>query len=175
MTAEMDIQEEWKDIIGFEGRYKISNTGKIVSLKYNKTDEPKELKQEETNRGYLRVTMRKDGESKRFSVHRLVAMHFCGGYFPEAVVNHIDENSHNNNARNLEWVTQKENINSGTSLRRRSRTQSKAVEAYDMEGNFVMKFYAAMEAERHGYFNGAVIKCCRGYLPHYKGLVWKYA
>lgn len=43
-------------------------------------------------------------------VHRLVARHFCDGYFPDAVVNHKDGNNRNNMSENLEWVTQKENI-----------------------------------------------------------------
>lgn len=59
-----------------------------------------------SNRGYYTVTLHKDGESKCFPVHRLVAICFKPeGYSPELQVNHIDEDKTNNHASNLEWVT----------------------------------------------------------------------
>ena len=169
------MKEVFKNVNGFESRYQVSNFGRVISLNYNKTGKTRELKYYDTNRGYLRVTLQSGKEIQKFSVHRLVALHFCEGYFDDAVVNHIDENKHNNRADNLEWVTQKKNINSGNAILKRAISQSKAVEAYDNQGNFVMKFRSTQEAERHGYCSSAVVKCCKGKLKHYKGLVWKYA
>ena len=59
---------------------------------------------------YIQVTLPKEGHVKYVQVHRLVAQYFCDGFFPGAVVNHIDGDKHNNDYRNLEWVTQLENI-----------------------------------------------------------------
>ncbi len=50
------------------------------------------------------------GDGYRESVHRIVAAHFVEGWFEGAVVNHIDGNNRNNNASNLEWTTQGDNI-----------------------------------------------------------------
>lgn len=60
---------------------------------------------------YLQVCLCEKGSNKYKQVHRLVAKYFCDGFFDGAVVNHIDGNIHNNDYRNLEWITQRENIN----------------------------------------------------------------
>ena len=111
--------EIWKDVIGFEELYQVSNLGRVKSkgrtCNHNFGGKARKreriLKQEETNCGYLRVTLvRLDHSKVRFSVHRLVAIHFVNGYEEELTVNHIDGNKHNNCADNLEWVTHKENL-----------------------------------------------------------------
>lgn len=94
-------------IEAYDGYY-VSNRGYIVSNKR----EPIILKQFVTNRGYATVNLHKEGKAKRFTIHRLVAFAFLkDSYFEDAVINHIDENQLNNNVENLEWVTQKENLN----------------------------------------------------------------
>lgn len=59
---------------------------------------------------YCNVKLCMNNTMHSFDVHRLVAKYFVDGYFDGAVVNHKDGNNRNNNASNLEWVTQKENI-----------------------------------------------------------------
>lgn len=87
--------------------YLISEYGDIISLdakaflKYRKTENDKD--------GYLKVTLRINKKSKKFFVHRLVALMFCNGYSSDKVVNHIDGNKKNNHYSNLEWVSSKEN------------------------------------------------------------------
>jgi len=70
------------------------------------------LKQENMLGSYKRVTLSKDGEVKRFQVHRLVAQTFIKKKNIEnyQVVNHIDNNPSNNHYSNLEWCTQKDHI-----------------------------------------------------------------
>jgi len=58
----------------------------------------------------MRVTLCKDGKTKRFSLHRLVAIHFLGNPENKPQVNHIDNDPTNNQVTNLEWCTGKENM-----------------------------------------------------------------
>lgn len=68
--------EEWVDIVGYEGKYQVSNTGKVRSLNYNNTGQIKELKQKLNRYGYYEVKLSKNNKTKDFMVGRLVAEHF---------------------------------------------------------------------------------------------------
>lgn len=95
--------EIWKDIESYEGKYKVSNYGRIYSVSRNKL-----RVFDQSNRfGYLRVQL--GAKEKKSLVHRLVAKAFVDGYFDGAVVNHKDLDKTNNKASNLEWVTNSEN------------------------------------------------------------------
>lgn len=93
-----------KEIKGYEGIYSISDTGLVYNLKRKKF-----LKTTKTDR-YVTVSLSKCGFSKRHYVHRLVADAFCDNSLKKPHVNHIDHNKENNNYKNLEWVTPKENM-----------------------------------------------------------------
>jgi len=88
-------------------KYLICENGAVVGAR------KKVLNTDPNSTGYLRVTLCKDGSTKRAFVHRLVAEHFCGGHFYGAVVNHKDGDNTNNHALNLEWVTPSENVKDG--------------------------------------------------------------
>lgn len=140
----------------------------------------KVLKQFENNKGYLLVSLRKNGKSKSFSVHRLVAQAFIPNPDNKPCVNHKDENPLNCNVENLEWVTQKENINYGTHNERVAKAntngkRSKPVVGIDPNtGKVVVEFPSTMEAGRNGYDYSSVAHCCRGERKTYKGLIWHY-
>lgn len=112
--------EEWRDISGYEGLYMISNKGRIMScIKWNGHEYVKEKRiingwvGESGNCNYKRklVLLMKNGERKYFKVHRLVAKTFLQNPENKEVVNHIDGNPLNNELSNLEWATQRENVN----------------------------------------------------------------
>jgi hypothetical protein len=105
-SVNVDVIENeiWKDIIGYEGFYKVSNLGRIQ--RNNKSI----IKPEKTNRGYLRVILSKNSNIKKKSVHRLVAMGFIPNPENKPQVNHIDSDKENNNKNNLEWCTGSENM-----------------------------------------------------------------
>lgn len=112
----MEIESEaFRPIRGYEGFYEISSTGKVWSVprvaSSGRFVRGRFLKVQQSRLGYLRVTLCKDGGSKIFLVHRLVAEAFIGPP-PEidSQVNHIDGNKENNTPENLEWCTAKENI-----------------------------------------------------------------
>jgi len=98
--------ELFKDIEGQEGRYAISNFGRVWSYR-KKNNIPKFLKKDIRN-GYYAVKLGKYG--KKMSIHRLVALAFIDNPENKEYVNHIDGNKLNNHIDNLEWVTAKENI-----------------------------------------------------------------
>ena len=112
------IEEQWKDIKGYEGIYLISNRGRVLSLyRYKERARgtsgyfinTRELKKSITTTGYEKVELVKDGKKKSHKIHRLVAKHFVANPFNRDVVNHIDGDYLNNNADNLEWCTTAEN------------------------------------------------------------------
>lgn len=103
--------EKWKDIIGYEGHYQVSNHGRVCSVKHG---ERKFLKPNDAKKGYLQVTLYKDGERRSHNIHRLVAVAFVPNPENLPEVNHIDENTYNNSYVNLEWCTAKYNSNYGT-------------------------------------------------------------
>lgn len=101
----MSVGEEFVPIKGYEDFYLISNHGRVFSLRKHIY-----LKLGASCHGYLRIGLYDENTiSKKFAVHRLVALHFNEGYFEGTHVNHIDRNRKNNRTDNLEWVTAKQN------------------------------------------------------------------
>lgn len=114
------MEEEWKDIEGYENRYQVSNLGRVKSLKSNI------IMKQNLNKKYNRysIMLWKNGKSKRFWVARLVAKAFVFNLNPDIFtqVNHKDENKTNNNSDNLEWCTVAYNNTYGTRLQRQANT-----------------------------------------------------
>jgi hypothetical protein len=114
--------EQYKPITNYEGLYEVSNFGNVRALPRYNTDKNgktkfypgKDLKFDivkKDHTSYARVTLSRDGRTKRCSVHRLVAQHFIAPATSEKdQVNHIDNNGLNNHYLNLEWVTGSENM-----------------------------------------------------------------
>ena len=102
------MEEIWKDIKGYEGRYQISNYGNIKSLKRNGCSGG--MIKTEKRHGYLRVRLWKESTVKNYSIHKLVAISFLPNYDNKPFINHKDGNKENNFVGNLEWCSQKENM-----------------------------------------------------------------
>lgn len=152
----------------------VSNQGDV----YNKRGKPYKL--QISNNGYWVFTTRINGESKRFLAHRLVAMAFLENPNNYPCVNHKDENPLNNSVDNLEWCTHKYNSNYGTAISRtrakqlNSPTKSKPV--LRINGNEIVKYPSAKQAERDLHINNAnIIACCLGKRKTAGGFMWGYA
>lgn len=103
------MKELWKPIEGTNGKYEVSNTGKVRSLNYGRLGITKELKSWD-NGGYERVNLTIAKKQSKKLVHRLVAEAFIPNPENKSEVNHIDGDKHNNHVDNLEWTTHDENI-----------------------------------------------------------------
>lgn len=109
----MENQTEiWKDIVGYEGKYQVSNYSRVKSLgRYikgrvgNYVFRNEKILIPDKSSGYFRVRF-----DRWFSVHRLVAIAFIDNPHNKTCVNHKDENKLNNTLSNLEWLTHRENI-----------------------------------------------------------------
>lgn len=99
--------EIWKDIPGYEGKYKISNFGNILTFFKRKWIRKATFI---TDIGYVYVSLEYKNKKRKCGVHRLVAELFVDGFFDGAEVNHKDLNKTNNRWDNLEWVTHSENL-----------------------------------------------------------------
>jgi len=94
----------WKDVVGFEGYYKVSDKGEIYSVKSNKI-----RKLSYKKNGYVYIDLYKDGKVKYCRVHRIVADAFIPNPNNYPYVMHIDNNKSNNCAENLKWGTASDN------------------------------------------------------------------
>lgn len=124
--------EEWRPIKGYEGYYKVSNKGRILSERkfLNRKNGVRQfckeqivLAQSEINSGYYVVNLIKEKKLKHFLVHRLVAEHFIDNPYGYDEINHKDENKKNNVATNLEWCNRSYNGLYGTCQERRIATR----------------------------------------------------
>jgi hypothetical protein len=104
------MEEIWKDVKGFEGRFRISNHGKVMSINGRFKGERLLTPCADTN-GYFITQLRMKPFNKFFRIHQLVAEHFI--FKPEGLhyicVNHKDGNKQNNHVSNLEWLSRKDN------------------------------------------------------------------
>lgn len=164
---------EWKDVKGYEEYYSISSTGKLLSKRREKL-----MKTHIDIGGYERVELNKNGRGKKFFIHRLVAVAFLKKDESRPFVNHIDFNPLNNNVDNLEWCTQKENINHSAKDGRMNHDgtrNSKTVYQFTLDGELVNVFPSTMEVERQmGIANSNISNCCLETHRTAGGFRWRY-
>ena len=175
--------EEWKDVIGYENYYSISNLGRFKRKNityYRKTDGIKCTLSEKIvtptiwNKGYPRVILECFGQAKSKSIfiHVLVAKHFIPNPNNYSQVNHIDGNKTNNKVDNLEWVSNKQNVLH--SYRDEHMIHSNAIAVYqkDKNGNIINKFQTIRQAEEITGFSRKYISKAIKNRREYKGYYW---
>lgn len=191
------MQEVWKDVIGYEEFYQVSNFGNIRSKdRYKRNNngvmllKGRILKPLPNNRGYLRITLNDNKSKKHFFVHRLVALHFVDNPAPDTnnVVNHIDSNYLNNSANNLEWTTTRGNMQHAIAKGRMKRTSEwlrhlretnekngTPVVGVNIKTNEKIYFACLNDCRSKGFQPSCVCNCCKGIRKTHKGFEWRYA
>lgn len=105
--------EQWLDVIGYEGLYRVSTHGRVLSCARTvpdrrtgtRTKKERLLRLTVDSAGYQKVTLYRGEAKEVWKVHRLVATHFCAKPDGADVVNHIDNVTTHNSKENLEWTT----------------------------------------------------------------------
>lgn len=108
---------QWRDVLGYEGIYKVSDTGEILSLERDYEHmgkvhhkKPRLLSKHINEDGYYMVKLSRGGQYESVRVHKLVAQAYCDGYQIGYEVNHKNFDRLDNRASNLEWVSHEDNI-----------------------------------------------------------------
>ena len=184
------MTEQWRtaiyDGIIYEGLYKISNLGRILSLNYRNTGRAKLMTPVERKDGYLRVKLWKNGEYKQCLVHRLVAQTFLPNPEGKPCINHKIEGEEGKKINmvifnedetidkertTIEWATYEENNNYGT----RTERTSKRVLQLSLTGELIREWESTQECGRNGFNQGNIVSCCQGKRKSHKGFRFMYA
>lgn len=170
--------EEWRPVVGFEGRYEVSNVGNVRSLDrkvfHKETNsfhqiKGKTLKLRLDGKGYPFVSLGK-GSSNQKRVHRLVAEAFIPNPYNKKYIDHINTVRTDNRVENLRWVSASENLCNPISLARRS----KRVKQIDPETGIVIKIWPSVSSVERAFNTKNVSACCRGIYKTVKGFSWKH-
>lgn len=170
------MKEIWKSIPGYEGLYQVSNLGRVKSLLRN-TTRGKVLSLQNRQNGYFCVCLCKNGVSKRENVHRIVAEAFLPHSDSNNVVNHKDENKHNNKVTNLEWTTQKYNLEYRDGIYKRAKSRSGFKNVLQIQNGRVVGIYHTLhEAARavNGWPQN-IWHCVHSKALTAYGYEWRYA
>ena len=183
------MEEIWRDIKEYEGKYQVSNTGNVKSLErmkwngkgYQKIPE-KILEGYDNGHGYLYVSLCKEGKVKQYRINRLVAMAFIENPDNLPEVNHKDENPKNNCVDNLEWCTRLYNNTYNGRAKKVGKKQindpkkSKPVIGINKVSGLILEFPSAMEASRQtGIDQRRINDCLKGRQKSAKGFYSFYA
>ena len=183
----MAEKEVWKDVVGYEGLYEVSNQGRIRSwyrIRRNniltKRDSPYYPKFNKLHDGHLSVWLYKNGHGRKWLVHRLVAITFLPNPANLPFINHKDEIPYHNNVDNIEWCTTAYNNSYGTVRNRMSQKLlnredlSKPVLRVSSNGD-VCEYPSMQEAARKNSLPQSNIwKCCNGLRFFCGGYRWRY-
>ena len=188
--------EEWRDIEGYEGLYKISSYGRVYSVPRQATSGGI-IKPSYSTSGYLQTHLCKDSKCKTFQIHRLVAKHFLENPYGLPEVNHKDECKNNNCVWNLEYCTRVYNQNYGTAIKRAVEShdyeasakksaahhdyskiggkRAKSVLQMELDGTIVRQWERMRDIQRElGYSVGNISNACNGKIKSAYGFLWKF-
>lgn len=174
--------EEWKDVVGYEGLYQVSNLGNVRMLEhYTPYVKGSVMKIPAKNlyigwsNGYRTVWLCKNKIRKLKKVHRLVAEAFIPNPKKYPEIDHIDCIPTNNHFSNLKWCNRKMNQNNPISLKHQYQNQPNKKPVVKLKnGTFLEIFPSLKSTSRRGYSLQAVWSCCNKRNKTHKGFEWMY-
>ena len=183
--------EVFKDVLGYEGLYQVSNYGRVKSLErknifycglreeyLERPVKGKFLKIRNGVHSYQVTCLTKNGICKNKFIHRLVAEAFIPNPENKPQVNHKDGNKKNNCVDNLEWCTAKENTRHAIKTGLKKKYNNKRVKQYDLDGNFIKEWESItsfLKTNNIDLENSGITCCCKGRQKTSHGYIWKYA
>ena len=181
------MNEIWKEVLGYEGLYEVSNLGRVKSLNY-KGHKGKRgfLTPFKDSSGHLNVKLYKKGVGCHRGVHFLMAQVFIPNPENKPEVHHIDGKPQNNRIENLKWVTPQEHMllhnEEGTRNKKISekltngKTSKKVAQyTFDLPCDLIRVFPSIHEAERQtGILKGDICRVCKGERKSAYGYQWSY-
>lgn len=185
------MKEIWKDVVGYEGFYQVSNLGRVKSVeraiteKSGKVRTMKQIirKQQSCKNGYFYLTMTKNKNMKLKTVHRMVSEAFLIPILNKIFVNHKDGVKHNNCIWNLEWCSKSENelhayrVLGKINIQKGSSNLNKRIKIkqFDLDGNFIKEHdsikIAALETKTN---RQKISSVASGKRTKTNGFIWKY-
>lgn len=178
--------EVWRDVVGYEGKYKVSNQGRVYSLTRIRSNGGKiykgrMLRGEYCKQYYCVALLDGTGKTKLCKVHRLVAAAFIPNSENKPQIDHIDGNPSNNNVWNLRWATASENVCNPNTLCHKTPLMTGGknpmaipIVSVDVENGLVRYYGSSVEAlVEIGVKDTRYIReCCKGRMQSYKGRKW---
>lgn len=171
--------QEWRDVVGYEQLYQISNDGvlrskdRVVnSSRGQRFVRGKIISYHVDRHGYLSACLQ-NGKSTKVRIHRLVAEAFLPNPEGLPIVHHIDHDKTNNTVSNLQWVTVGDNNSRFWSEGPGTNLTTK-VDQYDLDGNYITTYKSASDAARSvGTSSSNILGACDGRHKTMKGYRWK--
>jgi hypothetical protein len=173
------MEELWKAIEGYEGKYEVSNYGRIKSYAQNK--QGKITLGYTDHKGYKTIYLYDKPQcGKWYKVHRLVASAFISNPNNLPQINHKDEDKSNNAVDNLEWCTNDYNIHYGTRILRATESnrccETTSMKVCSVDANGCVEYFDSInEAERQtGISNANISRTLKGRTKHAGKREWYY-
>lgn len=178
-TSSLD-DEEWRDVPGYEGIYKISSFGRVLSSYSRKILVP--CYSGNKHKQYYAITLVKDSVKKRYYIHKLVALAFIPNPNGYTDIDHINTNRDDNRVTNLRWCNQSMNMNNPITRAKIQASRAKGdrtcfchrevVQLKD--GELINTFKTASSTQRYGFEKYCVSSCCKGFSNSHRGFQWMY-
>lgn len=162
---------EWRKVIyeNIETNYSVSSTGRVRNDLTSRELNPS------TQQDYKHTTLQINGKSKRFRVHRLVAIAFIPNPENKPYVNHLNGNKSDNRVENLEWTTPQENTVHAWKTGLAVSVVKKEVCQYSLSGELIATYDSLAEAcKKTGSTSEKITMCCQRLRETHNKFQWRY-